>query len=86
MKYSGPSNDCPLHRSCIEQLVIRGVKVMDNYEEIVDEQMNLSWEKIFYWNEKNDFGMILNNIGQTGTFLVRPQSRKTSSDDHDYVR
>ena len=88
MEYSGLPDDISLHQSCIEQLVIRGVNPIDSYEEpkTVDEQTSFSWENIFYPNRKNDFGMILNDIGQTGVFLVRPQLTKTSSSDHDYVR
>lgn len=93
MEYSGLPNDISIHQSCIEQLVIRGVNPIDSYEEektvqseIVDEQTSFSWEKIFYLNRKDDFATILNDIGQTGAFLVRPQLTRTSSSDHDYVR
>lgn len=76
-------NDYILHRSCIEQLVIQGMRPTDTYEDV---SSNISWEKIFYPNRENDFATVLNNIGQTGVYLVRPQLTKSSANDYDYVR
>jgi hypothetical protein len=53
---------------------------------VKSENTKISWENIFYDNRNNDFTIILGNIGQSGVFLIRPQSKKTSSGDHDYVR
>jgi hypothetical protein len=61
------------------------IEPIHDYED-VDENTKLSWENIFYDNRNNDFIIILSNIGQSGVFLIRPQSKKTPSSDHDYVR
>ena len=44
-----------------------------------------SWDEIFYDNKNDDYINVLNNIGRTGTFLVRPQANKDYSSDHQFV-
>jgi hypothetical protein len=64
------------------------MKPINDYEEpelILPEEEKISWNEIFYNNINNDFANILINIGQTGVFLVRPQSKKTSLNDRGYV-
>jgi hypothetical protein len=64
------------------------MKPIDDYEEaelVLPEEGKISWDEIFYNNIKNDFSNILINIGQTGIFLVRPQSKQTSLNGHGYV-
>ena len=41
---------------------------------------------MFYANQNGDAASILSNIKQTGIFLVRPQSKKTASNEQRYVR
>lgn len=44
-----------------------------------------SWEQIFYDNINSDFMTVLKNAGQSGVFLVRPQSKNSASNNHEYV-
>lgn len=55
-----------------------------HYEQIVDEQ-SFTWKEIFYSNENDDHAQVLNNIGQIGTFLVRPQLKSAAAKDHQYT-
>ncbi|UJR38372.1 hypothetical protein I4U23_031042 [Adineta vaga] len=43
------------------------------------------WNDIFYMNDKDDYRSVLIRTGESGAFLIRPQSKKTSSNDHDYT-
>jgi hypothetical protein len=56
----------------------------DKDEKILSTK-GFSWNDIFYNNINNDFSNILNTIGQTGVFLIRPQSKKAGLTDHAYV-
>ncbi|CAF3816926.1 unnamed protein product [Rotaria magnacalcarata] len=46
---------------------------------------SFTWDDIFYTNDLNDHANILITICQDGAFLVRPQSNKTNSNNHDYT-
>ncbi|CAF2946798.1 unnamed protein product [Rotaria sp. Silwood2] len=45
----------------------------------------LIWNDIFYLNENIDYRRILTRTNEYGTFLIRPQSKKSSSTGHDYT-
>ncbi|CAF1582240.1 unnamed protein product [Adineta ricciae] len=49
------------------------------------ELPGILWNEIFYSNDKNDYIDVLTRTGQSGVFLIRPQTKKTSSNDHDYT-
>ncbi len=75
-------------KSYTESSTAEYMKPIDDYEEaelVLPEEGKISWDEIFYNNIKNDFSNILINIGQTGIFLVRPQSKQTSLNGHGYV-
>ncbi|CAF1582030.1 unnamed protein product [Adineta ricciae] len=49
------------------------------------EPPGILWNEIFYSNDKDDYIDVLTRTGQSGVFLIRPQSKKIRSNDHDYT-
>ncbi|CAF3758919.1 unnamed protein product, partial [Rotaria sordida] len=60
------------------------IQLQSNDNSKLFQEKRLVWNDIFYRNEHDDYQSILTRTHEYGTFLIRPQSKKSSSSDHDY--
>ncbi|CAF1088790.1 unnamed protein product [Rotaria sordida] len=61
------------------------IQLQSNDNSKLFQEKRLVWNDIFYRNEHDDYQSILTRTHEYGTFLIRPQSKKSSSSDHDYT-
>ncbi|CAM4934172.1 unnamed protein product [Rotaria socialis] len=71
-------NKCSISQPELQRTTERGLSTSTAND-------SFTWDDIFYTNDLNDYADILITSCQNGAFLVRPQSKKTNSNNHDYT-
>ncbi|CAF1236870.1 unnamed protein product [Adineta steineri] len=61
------------------------VPLKSNNDIHIQQNKKMLWNDIYYSNENNDYRSVITKTGEYGTFLIRPQSKKTNSNDHNYT-
>ncbi|CAF1582236.1 unnamed protein product, partial [Adineta ricciae] len=68
-----------------QDLPVYVIEYEDERKSALPDDLIFSWKNIFYSNEHDDHASILNDIGEIGAFLIRPQLKKNQSKDHEYT-
>ncbi|CAF4719903.1 unnamed protein product [Rotaria sp. Silwood1] len=64
---------------------LSGIELCSNDNSNPFQEKRLMWNSIFYRNKNNDYPSILARTNEYGAFLIRPQSKKSSTSNHDYT-
>ncbi|CAF1456685.1 unnamed protein product [Adineta ricciae] len=68
-----------------QDLPVYVIQQEDEPKSALPDDLIFSWKNIFYSNEYDDHASILNDIGEIGAFLIRPQLKRNKSKDHEYT-
>lgn len=61
------------------------IRIDDTPQSLSFDEQSLTWDDVFYSNEKDDHANVLIGIAEIGAFLIRPSSQANSSNDHQYT-